>query len=552
MTNWDQSYCPTCGAGQVPDAYFCGNCGTSFQPAADPYPHADPYAEHQAQASEPTYVYDQAGSYGHYEDPDQGHPPLMPEPVGGSEPDLADETGRSGRPNDQKPAGKSTPLLVFTGVLILAVTAASPALLATDDDSDATDEEDEAAPASVVNIAELTDDQVLLQTADEVPEGAFFPDIALDIAQSEEAETDLEDIVLRVVSLPESSTTREETAASLSELAVTGTDAGVYSGQRQTEVCDRTALASALEEEGGDAPIDGFAEALGLASADEVEGYVDDLTAVRLRHDTRVTHHSVVDGSLEPIQVVLQAGTGVLVDEVGLPRVSCNGGNPLGAPTPLEGAPAAEDEEEGTEVETVAANPADAWDRLDPARVVTVEAASDPLDDLLFVDMDSTEVIERPAGTNGGRDMGPGDLIATLEWDSPADLDLSVVDTNRATISGERPDPEDSNGRLAEDANRLCEDNLTGQEQISWPDGDAPEGEYSVQVTGHAVGEAPANADEDTAYAADCGGESAEFKLSIRLYGQDTVVHEESVTDGESKDYSVTLGDPADEETDDS
>lgn len=616
MTNWDQQYCPTCGAGQVPDAYFCGNCGTSFQPAEPAYPQpapapAAPYQPHPSDAPpyqpaeaaypyEDAYLYEdaQTGDPTAYPDPsypdpaypdpgypDHGYPdpaypadlradddrsgPWLPEPFPEAEVDAEDPQG-SDESRPVRTQRGPAPLLAFAGILIVAVTAASPTLLAADDNDN--DGDDQATPAAAVNPAELAEDEVLLQATDQVPVGAFFPEAELDAAQADDAETDLADIVVRVVSLPDHPTTRDETNASLSELTVTGTDDGVYSGQRRAGVCDRDALAALVAGDGSDEDGEGddeaegsaeddegsteddepspaasvaeeYAAALDLDSPEDLGGYIDDLTAVRLRLDTRVTQHNLVDGTVVPTQTILQAGTGVLVDETGLARVSCNGGNPLSSPAQPG------DTEAALEVDQVAVNHAEAWERLDPSRVVTVEPGTEPLEQVLFADVDSTDLVERPLGTNGGRDMGPGDFEATLEWDAPADLDIAVVDPNEATISSQLPEPPNSTGRLAEDANSQCQDNMVGKEEIAWPEGDAPEGEYVVQVTGHAVGEGPSD-NQDVDYEHDCGGENAEFKLTVRLYGQDTVVHEESVTDGETKDYTVTVGDPPGEGAD--
>ena len=50
---------------------------------------------------------------------------------------------------------------------------------------------------------------------------------------------------------------------------------------------------------------------------------------MQLRADTRVTNHGFVDGHATALQSVLQAGTAVLVDDHGRPRVKCGCGNPL-------------------------------------------------------------------------------------------------------------------------------------------------------------------------------------------------------------------------------
>lgn len=118
--------------------------------------------------------------------------------------------------------------------------------------------------------------------------------------------------------------------------SVSGSAPGVYGGTRNVASCDVEKLIGSL---GADpAKNAAFAQAQGIQPA-EVPGYLRSLTSVQLRMDTRVTNHSYRDGKLVPYQAVLQAGTAVLVDDRGVPRVRCACGNPLGPPVPLKAAP---------------------------------------------------------------------------------------------------------------------------------------------------------------------------------------------------------------------
>lgn len=63
------------------------------------------------------------------------------------------------------------------------------------------------------------------------------------------------------------------------------------------------------------------------------------LTPVQLRMGTRVTNHGFRDGKVTAYQAVLQAGTAVLVDDRGVPRVRCACGNPLLPPVAQESTP---------------------------------------------------------------------------------------------------------------------------------------------------------------------------------------------------------------------
>jgi len=65
----------------------------------------------------------------------------------------------------------------------------------------------------------------------------------------------------------------------------------------------------------------------------EITPYVHRLTPVVLRMDTLVMDHSFVRGRANAYEAVLQAGTAILVDHFGMPRIKCSGGNPLTAAT---------------------------------------------------------------------------------------------------------------------------------------------------------------------------------------------------------------------------
>ena len=79
-----------------------------------------------------------------------------------------------------------------------------------------------------------------------------------------------------------------------------------------------------------------FASVLGI-SPGQVPGYLRSLTPLRLSYDTRVTNHGYKDGGPTTYQSVLQAGTAVLVDDRGVPRVRCACGNPLQEPKKVQG-----------------------------------------------------------------------------------------------------------------------------------------------------------------------------------------------------------------------
>jgi hypothetical protein len=104
---------------------------------------------------------------------------------------------------------------------------------------------------------------------------------------------------------------------------------GLYGGTRNYATCDAHKLIGFLE--GNPAKAGAWAATLGIQTS-EIRRYVNRLTPVTLRTDTRVTNHGYIGGRATPIQAVLQAGTAVFVNQYGRPVVKCYCGNPLTPP----------------------------------------------------------------------------------------------------------------------------------------------------------------------------------------------------------------------------
>ena len=115
-----------------------------------------------------------------------------------------------------------------------------------------------------------------------------------------------------------------------------GNAEGLYGAQRDVPSCNADALITYLEANPNRARP--WAGALGLNAAD-IRAFVSALTPVVLRVDTRVTDYGFADGRAVPRQSILQAGTAVLVDRTGVPRVRCASGNPLGEPSAVTSSP---------------------------------------------------------------------------------------------------------------------------------------------------------------------------------------------------------------------
>ncbi|MET9538826.1 DUF6777 domain-containing protein [Streptomyces sp. NPDC006553] len=110
---------------------------------------------------------------------------------------------------------------------------------------------------------------------------------------------------------------------------VSGSTPGLYGGTQSVASCDVEQQVRYLS---GEPPKNAaFASTLGI-QANQVPGYLRSLTPLQLRADTRVTNHGYKNGAATTYQSVLQAGTAVLVDNRGVPRVRCACGNPLTPP----------------------------------------------------------------------------------------------------------------------------------------------------------------------------------------------------------------------------
>ncbi|HEY8526673.1 MAG TPA: DUF6777 domain-containing protein [Acidimicrobiales bacterium] len=198
----------------------------------------------------------------------------------------------------------------------------------------------------------------------------------------------------------------ESVAASLSGRVAAGSTAGLYGGSLDAEVCDSAQLVAFLTDPANAAQAEAWAGVHGIA-VDEIPDYIAGLTSVRLRFDTRVTNHGFADGRAQPFQSILQAGTAVLVDDRGVPRARCYCGNPLAEPEPLPG----EAGDDALDLEAWAENPEDAWEGLDPGKVVTVEPG-EPSDTLTVADLETGEPVEKPVGGDAGTGPPAGPTTA--------------------------------------------------------------------------------------------------------------------------------------------
>ena len=111
--------------------------------------------------------------------------------------------------------------------------------------------------------------------------------------------------------------------------SVTGSTPGLFGGTLDNGSCDREQMSQFLQSHPDKAAA--WAEAEGIGQSD-IPAYVHELTPVVLRADASITNHGYRDGRLTSYPAILEAGTAVLVDGYGTPRVKCYCGNPLSAP----------------------------------------------------------------------------------------------------------------------------------------------------------------------------------------------------------------------------
>ena len=120
-----------------------------------------------------------------------------------------------------------------------------------------------------------------------------------------------------------------------------GAAPGLYGGTGSNTACDANQMAGYLTQNPQKAAA--WTEALNSDSTlqwsggsslttNQIPQYLSELTPVLLRADTRVTNNRYIDGHPAPRQSVLEAGSAVMVDKYGVPRVRCSCGNPLLAP----------------------------------------------------------------------------------------------------------------------------------------------------------------------------------------------------------------------------
>ncbi|WP_052589201.1 serine/threonine-protein kinase [Luteipulveratus mongoliensis] len=175
-----------------------------------------------------------------------------------------------------------------------------------------------------------------------------------------------------------------------------GDAAGGY-GVGQQPACDTAQLVKLITKDRTRAAI--WAGLLDTTVA-KIPQTVARLTPVILRDDTLATNTDYRNGKADTYAAVLQAGTAVLVDDRGVPRVKCNCGNPLAEfagdemPTAITGAP---------------------WPSYS-GKVVRVKPAAAPVKEFSVTQIDTGAVKAAPVGSTASTTSGPKDAIKTFDF----------------------------------------------------------------------------------------------------------------------------------------
>ena len=318
---------------------------------------------------------------------------------------------------------------------------------------------------------------------------------------------------------PDMSTVAVDEAVETAEAVVatvSGAAPGLYGGTEILDTCDKEALIGFLEDNLDKATA--WAEVQDVA-VDEIPEFVRGLTDVVLQADTRVTNHGFRNGTANPINSVLQAGTAVLVDAFGIPRVRCYCGNPL--------QPAVELSVDVTVNGT-------RWPGFDLDNTVVVQAIEEILDFTLEDILGPLQFI-KPIGAPASPPtpttttappattttttivLGTGDVQATLRWSGDADLDLHVIDPEGVEIFFQNA-RSPSGGTLDVDMVPDCGTANDNVENVFWPEGGSIPGVYTAFVV-H--------------YSSSCAT-SAGFELELKIDGEVAASDSGTLSVGES------------------
>jgi hypothetical protein len=119
--------------------------------------------------------------------------------------------------------------------------------------------------------------------------------------------------------------------------------------------------------------------------------------------------------------------------------------------------------------------------------------------------------------------LGTGDVQVTLRWESNADVDLHVFEPDGTEIYFASPGPTSTGGQLDVDSNVGCAQEAS-VENAYWPTGEAPDGEYRIDVVGYQVD--------------GCG--SGAYTVTATVMGEEVLVESGEVGEDEVDTYEFS------------
>lgn len=169
--------------------------------------------------------------------------------------------------------------------------------------------------------------------------------------------------------------------APMNTQSTTATDVAIYGGSGSHTVCDAAKFLQFMEKNPTQAKA--WVDALnadsqlnwpkGALTVADIPAYVQTLAPVVLMTDTLVTNHDFVNGKPVAYISVLQAGTAVLADMWGVPRLQCYCGNPLTLPPGM----------------TNVTYTGKSWTGFDPGNVTRLQPPAKPVDQLTVQDLNN-------------------------------------------------------------------------------------------------------------------------------------------------------------------
>lgn len=121
--------------------------------------------------------------------------------------------------------------------------------------------------------------------------------------------------------------------------------------------------------------------------------------------------------------------------------------------------------------------------------------------------------------------VGTGDVQVSVSWTGASDVDLHVFDPNGEEVYFANKQAA-SGGTLDLDSNPACTIDHINNENVVWPTGSAPRGDYTVEVH----------------YFADCGVPRSDYVVTVAIKGHEPQVFTGSFVGAYTDNPPVTIG----------